>query len=72
MLLAVIYMAAAKTPIINNEPWILWIVSIIIAIIGVSSSFYFYGKYKALIKNPNLEAQKETSARQETWFFTNA
>lgn len=35
---------------------------IIIAVLGVGGSYYFYGKYKAIKANPNLEAQKETEA----------
>ncbi len=35
---------------------------IIIAISGISGSYYFYEKYRAIQANPNLEAQKETDA----------
>lgn len=34
----------------------------IVAAFGIYGSWHFYGKYQAVIKNPNLEAQKETEA----------
>lgn len=35
---------------------------IIVAILGAGSSYYFYGKYRAIKADPNLEAKKETDA----------
>ncbi len=35
---------------------------IVVAILGVGGSYYFYGKYSAIKANPNLEAKKETDA----------
>ncbi len=32
----------------------------VLAIGGIGGSYYFYGKYKALKANPNMEAQKQT------------
>lgn len=32
----------------------------VLAVLGIYGSYYFYSKYQMLIKNPNLEVQKES------------